>query len=284
MVNWTIKKQRAKNYKRYKQKTIHGGSGRGASGFSSLKKTQAQNLKPFDTNKLIGLITYYEAFSRLKPYTNPSENVRRKIVSGELSPELKNGELRMLLHNDKASKINKLLAERDARIRRENKQPDEYIPGDAELLEKLNEFEKALKDFTRRNPYFKDIGKAVPISAAPSVATNEPSSAKKPSAKSPPKRNENYFIIAKLFLDTFAAFETLTHNPRLLPPEQRIFSDNQIRKFRPHILNEIDKEDVENRKFIIEHPEPSYPTQVSMEPKLLQGIERLLELIKKYRD
>ncbi len=263
--------------------SINGGSGRGASG-ASLKKTSTFSLKPFDTAKLIGLITYYEAFKRIKLISVMTDEIRRKMADGEIDPELRNGELWIILHSKKAQEIDRLLAERE--LKRQGGKLDDYINGDAKLFEKLEKIETDLKDFVRRNPYFKNVGKAVNLHELPTVATNEIGAAlpKKKSTKSPPKRHEKYFVVANLFLETFAAFEKLTNNPRLLTLEQRTFSDNQIAKYRPQILNDLDKEDIANRKFIIENPNPSYSTQVAMESQLMDGIGRLLELIAKYKD
>jgi hypothetical protein len=263
--------------------SINGGSGRGASG-ASLKKTSPMSSKPFDTAKFIELLTYFEAFKRIKLITVMTDDIRRKMADGEIDPELRNGELWLILHSDKANAINKLLAERELKI--QGKRPDDYILGDSALLQKLVEIEKDLKDFVRRNPYFKNVGNPVNLDELHPVATNEPGAAlpKKKSAKSPPKRHEKYFVVANLFLETFAAFEKLKRNPRELYPDQREFTQKQIDSYRPSIMNEIDKLDIENKQFITANPNPSYPTQVALESQLMDGIGRLLKLIAKYKD
>ena len=262
---------------------INGGSGRGASGASL--KSQFK-LKPFDTAKLIGLISYYEAFKRIKLYppSKMTDDIRMKMANGEISLELRNSKLWFILNNEKAQEIDILLAKRAKES--QGKQPDDYINGDANLVEKLGLIETDLKDFVRSNPYFKNVGKAVNLQELSPVATNELGATlpKKKSTKSPPKRHEKYFELAQLFLDTFAAFEKLQRNPRELYPDQREFTQEQIHAFRPSIMNEIDKLDIENKIFIIENPNPRYDTQIALESQLINGIGRLLALIAKYKD
>ena len=275
---WRTKKLLRKKHMRVRRKqSIKGGSGRGASGKSSMKTLNTGKTADY----LLGLIMYYEKFRNLKPYTRPDDELRQKMVDGGVDINLFTGAFGMLLHSDLANKINKLITDREKRIEGKGINTFNYDSDDYKLMRGLEKMKIQLDLLVKDNPIILKYadhyaGKSKSGASASPVAK---SSASDSHLKSPIKRSELYFDLVKLFETNIEDIEKLVNNPSSLPQEERTFSKNQIDAFKPHIKAEIDKRDIETYHFIIKHPNPSYPTQLQMIKELEEGNKRLLDII-----